>query len=230
MLPIGTLVNVLAIIAGSLIGTLFNRSIPERMRVIVFQALGLCVLLIGMQMALKAEGLIALVFSVLLGAVTGEFLELERRLEQVGGWLKQRFGSTDSRFTDGFVTASLIFCVGSMAVLGALDDGIRGDHTILFTKSILDGVACIPLASTYGIGVAFSALPILLYQGGITLLASQAQNFFTTGIILQMTAVGGLLIMGIGINLLGFTRLKITNMLPALAYAVLFAVLFPNPF
>jgi uncharacterized protein len=227
MLPIGTLVNVLAIVAGSLIGTLFHRSIPERMRLIVFQGLGLCVLLIGMQMALKTEGLIALVFSLLLGAVTGELLDLEKRLEQVGGRLKRRFGSNDNRFTDGFVTASLIFCVGSMAVLGSLDDGIRGDHTILFTKSILDGVASIPLASTYGIGVAFSALPILLYQGGITLAAAQAQGFFTSEIVLQMTAVGGLLIMGIGINLLGIIRLKITNMLPALGFAILFAVVFP---
>jgi uncharacterized protein len=227
MLPIGTLVNVLAIVAGSLIGTLFHRSFPERMRLIVFQGLGLCVLLIGMQMALKAEGLIALVFSLLLGAVAGEMLDLEKRLEQVGGRLKRRFGSNDNRFTDGFVTASLIFCVGSMAVLGSLDDGIRGDHTILFTKSILDGVASIPLASTYGIGVAFSALPILLYQGGITMAAAQAQGFFTNEIILQMTAVGGLLIMGIGINLLGIIRLKITNMLPALAFAILFAVVFP---
>jgi uncharacterized protein len=227
MLPIGTLVNVLAIVAGSLIGILFNKSIPERMRVIVFQALGLCVLLIGMQMALQAEGLIALLFSLLLGAVTGEWLDLEKRLEQVGGRLKQRFGSSDSRFTDGFVTSSLIFCVGSMAVVGALDDGIRGDSTILFTKSILDGVASIPLASIYGIGVAFSALPILLYQGSITIVASQAQSFFTGEIVLQMTAVGGLLIMGIGVNLLGIMRLKITNMLPALAFAALFAALFP---
>jgi uncharacterized protein len=227
MLPIGTLVNVLAIVAGSLIGILFNKSIPERMRVIVFQALGLCVLLIGMQMALQAGGLIALLFSLLLGAVTGEWLDLEKRLEQVGGRLKQRFGSSDSRFTDGFVTSSLIFCVGSMAVVGALDDGIRGDSTILFTKSILDGVASIPLASIYGIGVAFSALPILLYQGSITIVASQAQSFFTGEIVLQMTAVGGLLIMGIGVNLLGIMRLKITNMLPALAFAALFAALFP---
>ncbi|MFP4070914.1 MAG: DUF554 domain-containing protein [Desulfovibrionales bacterium] len=220
-MPIGTLVNVLAIIVGSLIGTLFNKSLSERMRTIVFQGLGLCVIIIGIQMALTVQELLILVFSILLGAVTGEALNLERQLERIGGGLKKRFGSEDSRFTDGFVTASLIFCVGSMAVLGALDDGIRGDHTILFTKSVLDGVACIPLASTFGIGVAFSALPILIYQGGITLLASQAQSFFTPEILGQITAVGGVLILGIGINLLGLMRVRVTNMLPALGYAVL---------
>ncbi|MFW6323563.1 MAG: DUF554 domain-containing protein [Desulfovibrionales bacterium] len=223
-MPTGTLVNVLAIIAGSLLGTLFNKNLPEKLRVIVFQGLGLCVLVIGLEMALKVEGLVALIFSILLGGLVGEILDLEKWLERAGGYLKARFGSNDGRFTDGFVTASLIFCVGSMAVIGALDDGIRNDPTLLYTKSVLDGVACIPLASTFGIGVAFSALPLFLYQGGITLLASQAQTFFTDAIILQLTAVGGVLIMGIGINLLGFTRIKVTNMLPALLFAVLFGI------
>ena len=206
-------------------GALLGRGFPERLRTIVFQSLGLCVMLIGLSMALEFTNLIRLVFSMLLGAVCGEALNLERMLERTGVALKKRFGGReDSRFVDGFVTASLIYCVGSMAVLGSLDDGLRGDHTLLFTKSILDGVASIPLAATYGIGVAFSVLPVLLYQGAITLAASQAQGFFTPEMLAQMTAAGGLLILGIGINLLGLMRIRVTNMLPALVFAVLFSL------
>lgn len=217
--PIGTLVNALSIVGGGLVGILFHRSIPERLRSILFHGLGLCVMVIGLSMALKVQNLLAMIGSLLLGAVLGEWLDLERILEKLGEKLKKKVASKDSRFTDGFVTASLIFCVGSMAVIGSLDDGIRGDHTVLFTKSLLDGIASIPLAATYGIGVAFSALPILIYQGGITLLASQAQSLISPLMLQQITAVGGVLILGIGINLLGFIRIKVTNMLPALAFA-----------
>lgn len=223
-MPIATLINAAAIILGSLIGVLLGRNFPDRVRDIVYQGIGLCVLVIGLDMAMQYGSIILVVFSVLLGAVTGELLKLDQKMTSFGDWLKGRIKSKDARFTDGFVTASLIFCIGSMAILGSIDEGIRGDRTILLTKSILDGFICIPLAATYGIGVLFSALPIILYQGSITIAASQSQAFFSPEIITQITSVGGLLIMGIGLTLLDIRRVNVTNLLPSLVYVVLFAI------
>jgi hypothetical protein len=225
-MPIATFINALAIILGSLIGVTCRRIFPDRIRSIVYQGIGLSVLVIGLDMALQFDNIIFVVFSMLLGGITGEILRLEEKTAQMGNWLKARVKSSDSGFTDGFVTASLIFCIGSMAILGSIDEGIRGDRTILLTKSILDGFISIPLASTYGIGVMLSALPILLYQGGITVAAAQSQAFFTPEIITQITCVGGILIMGIGITLLEFRTINVTNLLPALIYVVLFTLFF----
>ncbi len=223
-MPVATLINALAIILGALIGVLLGRNFPDRVRSIVYQGIGLCVLVIGIDMALSYDNIVLVVFSVLLGAVTGELLKLDEKMVNLGNWLKGRIKSKDARFTDGFVTASLIFCIGSMAILGSIDEGIRGDRTILLTKSILDGFISIPLASTYGIGVMFSALPIILYQGSITIAASQSQAFFTPEIITQITSVGGLLIMGIGITLMDLKKVNVTNLLPSLIYVVLFTL------
>lgn len=225
-MPIGTMINAGAIILGSLLGLFLSGRFPDRYRTVVYHSIGLCVLVIGLHMALSFSNVLILIFSMLCGGLLGEALGLDQRLEQAGDMLKRRLGSKDARFTEGFVTASLLFCIGSMAILGSIDEGIRGDRTILMTKSILDGFICIPLASTYGVGVLFSFVSILLYQGGITLLAGQAQGFFTEPIINQLTSTGGLLIMGIGINLLELKALNITNMLPALLFAVLFTVFF----
>ncbi len=224
-MPIATFVNAAAIILGSLMGVLLGRNFPDRVRTIVYQGIGLCVLVIGLDMALQYDNIILVVFSVLLGAVTGELLKLDEKMTSFGNWLKTRIKSKDDRFTDGFVTASLIFCIGSMAILGSIDEGIRGDRTILLTKSILDGFISIPLAATYGIGVLFSALPIILYQGSITIAASQSQAFFSPEIITQITSVGGLLIMGIGLSLLDIKKVNVTNLLPALFYVVLFTMI-----
>ncbi|RQD63151.1 MAG: DUF554 domain-containing protein [Desulfonatronovibrio sp. MSAO_Bac4] len=223
-MPVATLINALAIIFGALLGVLLGRNFPDRVRSIVYQGIGLCVLVIGIDMALRYDNIVLVVFSVLLGAVTGELLKLDEKMASLGNWLKGRIKSKDARFTDGFVTASLIFCIGSMAILGSIDEGIRGDRTILLTKSILDGFISIPLASTYGIGVMFSALPILIYQGSITIAASQSQAFFTPEIITQITSVGGLLIMGIGITLMDLKKVNVTNLLPSLIYVVLFTL------
>ncbi|WP_028574257.1 DUF554 domain-containing protein [Desulfonatronovibrio hydrogenovorans] len=225
-MPIATLINALAIILGTLVGVLLRRNFPDRIRSIVYQGIGLSVLVIGLDMALKFDNIIFVVFAMLLGGITGELLQLEKRMSDLGNWFKARIRSKDAGFTDGFVTASLIFCIGSMAILGAIDEGIRGDRTILLTKSILDGFISIPLASTYGIGVMLSALPIIIYQGSITIAASQSQAFFTPVIITQITSVGGILIMGIGITLLDFKKINVTNLLPSIGYVVLFTVLF----
>jgi uncharacterized protein len=229
-MPIGTFINALAIILGSLLGLFLSGRFPDRYRSIVYHSIGLCVLVIGLHMALSFDNVLILVFAMLCGGLLGEAVGLDQRLVRAGEMLKRRLGSKDARFTDGFVTASLLFCIGSMAILGSIDEGIRGDRTILLTKSILDGFICIPLASTYGVGVLFSFVSILLYQGGITLLAGQAQGFFTDPLINQLTSTGGLLIMGIGINLLELKTVNVTNMLPSLLFAILFTVFFSSAF
>lgn len=222
----GTIINSLAIIIGSIVGVLFQHKFPKKIQLIVFQGLGLSTILIGLQMALKVENVLTLIFSLLIGGIIGESLNLDLQMEKFGNWLKSKVKSKDAQFTDGFVAASVLFCVGAMAILGSLDEGIRGDRTVLFTKSILDGFAAIALSASMGIGVAFSAIPIFIYQGAITLLSSYTQNFFTPLMIHQLTAVGGLLIVGISFNLLEIKKIKVTNLLPSLILIVLFSLFF----
>lgn len=220
-MPLGTLANAAAIVAGSLLGMAAHGRFPERVKQIVFQALGLSVLLIGLQMALTMDRPLLVVFSLVLGGITGELLRIEDRLETLGERLRGLARSKNALFTEGFVSASLLYCVGSMAVLGSLDDGLRGDPTILFTKATLDGFASIPLASTYGVGVLFSAVPVFLYQGAITVGAASVRELATPVLLAQLTAAGGLLIVSIGINMLGITRIKVGNLLPAIPMAAL---------
>ncbi|WP_449243304.1 DUF554 domain-containing protein [Desulfovibrio sp.] len=226
MLPLGSLVNALAIILGSVIGMLLHNRFPERVRAIVFQGLGLCVLLIGIQMALKVENILIVIFSVLLGGILGELLNLEGLFEVLAAKLKAVVRSRNASFTDGLITSSLIFCIGAMAIVGSFDEGIRGDATVLYTKSILDGFASVALASTYGAGVLFSFLPVLLYQGGLTLFAGVFQQYFTPQLIAQLTATGGVLILGIGFTLLDIKRVKLSNLLPALPMVVVLTLIF----
>lgn len=220
MFPTGTLANVAAILAGSFLGLVLHGRMPLRVKTMVFQGLGLCVLVIGLGMALKMQNPVAVVLSVVLGGIVGELLRLEQAFERLAAWLKRAIKSKNETFTDGFVTATLIYCIGSMAILGALDEGLRGDPTILFTKAVLDGFASIALAATYGLGVAFSAIPLFLYQFGITLSAQAVQPFFTEPLLAQLTGTGGVLILGIGVNLLELKRIPLTNLLPALPIVV----------
>lgn len=221
--PLGSVVNVAAIVAGGAAGLLMGSRMPERVRAAVFTGLGLCVLVIGMQMALGTNNPLVMVFSVVLGCITGELLRLEDGLAKLGDALKARFGSGDARFTEGFVTASVLFCIGSMAILGSFDEGLRGDHTILFTKSILDGFASVAFAAAMGLGVLFSALPVFLYQAGLTELATVLQPWLTDAMMAELTATGGVLILGIGVSILELRRIPLTNFLPALLYAPLLA-------
>ena len=226
MLPTGTLANVAAILAGSCLGMVLHGRMPLRVKTIVFQGLGLCVLVIGMGMALKMQNPVVVVLSVVLGGIVGELLRLEQGFERLAAWLKRAIKSKNETFTDGFVTATLIYCIGSMAILGALDEGLRGDPTILLTKAVLDGFASIALAATYGLGVAFSAVPLFLYQFGITLSAQAVQPFFTEPLMAQLTGCGGVLILGIGVNLLEIKRIPLSNLLPALPIVVGITALF----
>lgn len=215
----GTIVNVAAICAGALVGRYAGRFIPNRMRQTVMAGLGLTVVLIGLQLALKSKQPMIVIGSLILGGVLGELLRIEARLESFGLWLQGRFAGAGN-IAEGFVAASLLYCVGAMAIMGALQDGFGGTPTILYAKAALDGVASIALASTLGIGVLFSALPVAIYQGGITVAADSAKSLLTETVVLEMNAVGGLLIAAIGLDLIGIKRLPVGNMLPAVFVAV----------
>ena len=220
-LPVGTLTNVAAVAVGSGLGMFLHQRMSSGVRNIVVQALGLCTLAIGMGMALKFENPLALIFSLALGGVIGELLKLEQFFEGLADRLKRAIKSDNALFTDGLVTAFLLFCVGPMTILGALDEGIRNDPTLLYTKSLLDGFGSIALASTYGLGVLLSIIPLFLYQYGLTLFGMGLQDFFSPAMINQITASGGLLIVGIGLNLLEIKRIPLSNLLPSLGMAVL---------
>ncbi len=225
---LGTIVNVIAIIIGSIIGVLLKGKLPEKFQKIVMQGISLAVILIGLQMALgisESKDILIVIFSLVLGGIIGELLRIEERLDSIGNLLKQRFSSDDSLFVEGFVQACLIYCVGAMAIMGAIQDGLNNDPSILFTKALLDGTSSIAFAATFGIGVMFSALPVFIYQGAITLLASWIQQILNGPVIRELTATGGLLILAIGLNILGVSKIKVGNLLPSLFVAVIIAML-----
>ena len=220
-LPIGTIINVLAIIIGGSLGLILNKNFPEKIKASVFQAIGLFTIVIGLQMAIKTDNPLIMVFSLIIGGIIGEFLNLEKKIDNASESIKLKLKIKDNGFTQGIVTSFLLFCVGSMTIVGSISEGISGDRTLLLTKSILDGFSSIALASSFGIGVIFSAFPVLVFQGGLTLLAGLFQNFINAQIITQLTAVGGVLILGIGINLLGIKKINVINLLPSLIIVVL---------
>lgn len=225
-MPIGTFINITAVIIGSLIGLIMGSRFPQKVKTIAFQALGLISLLLGIQMALKVENPLTLIFSILIGAVIGQLINLEKVFDTIGEYLKHKVNSKNEKFSEGLVTAFIIFCIGSMTFVGSINEGISGDKTLLLTKSVLDGFTSIALASAFGVGVIFSVIPMLIFQGGLTLFAGLFQPFFTSGLMNQLTATGGILILGIGINLLEIKQIKVINMLPALLIIILLTIIF----
>lgn len=224
----GTIVNVIAIFLGCSVGFILKSKFPERIGKIIMQALGLASLLIGAQMALKTNNILLVIFSMAIGGIIGEMMGIEEGLERFGEKIRSRFkgGTASERFVEGFVTASLLYCVGSMAIMGALKEGLSGNPDILYTKSLLDGLTSIAFTAAMGIGVLFSAIPVFLYQGGITLLARLIKDFLSPEVINEMTAVGGILILGIGFGLLEIKKIKVGNLLPAILVAALLAAIF----
>ena len=217
---IGTLINVAAILVGSTIGLLLKRSFRQSMADVVMQGLGLCVMLIGFTGALKTDNVLLMILSVVLGGVIGSLIGIGRRLNDVGEFAQRKLiraeNSENNTCAKAFVTASLVFCVGAMAVVGALDSGIRGDHSTLIAKSALDGVASIVFASALGPGVMLSALPVLLYQGSISVLGNLLAPLLGTLVVQEMSAVGGLLIIGVGMNMLLKSEIQVADLLPAI--------------
>lgn len=222
---LGTIVNTIAIVAGSVLGLLFRGGIPKAYNQTVMQAMGLAVILIGFKSALQVDDFLLVIFSLAIGSVLGEGLKIEAHLERLGQWLQRRFAVAGDGIAHGFVTASLLFCVGSMAIVGALESGLSGNHQTLFAKSVLDGITAIIFASTFGIGVIFSAVAVFLYQGLITLTASFMREFLVPATISQMSAVGGLLIIAIGFNMLEIKRIRVGNMLPAIFLPLVYFML-----
>lgn len=221
------MINSIAIIMGALLGNLLKGRFSENISTTLMQGLSLVVMLIGLSMALKTENLLIVTLSIVSGAVLGEIMKIEERLNRLGETLEKRFGGGDGDFTKAFVSASLIYCVGAMAIMGAIESGLTGNHSILLVKSILDGVSAVVFSSTLGIGVAFSAATVFLYQGSIAMAAGFIKSYLTDAIITEMTAAGGLLIFGIGINMLeGKSRVKVGNLLPAIFTAIAFTILF----
>lgn len=219
---LGTFVNFFAIIIGSIIGLLFKKLIPENFKLTIIQALGLCVVLVGILNALKSDSLLLIIISIVIGSYIGELLKIEESLTKLGQWLENRFSKNDNGFVKAFVTASLIYCVGSMAIVGSLESGLTGNHKILYVKSLLDGIASIIFASSLGFGVIFSSLIVLLYQGSITISSSLLKPLLNESVINQMTAIGGLIIIGIGINLLELKKINVGNMIPSIFLPLLY--------
>ncbi|MCP4670578.1 MAG: DUF554 domain-containing protein [Desulfobacula sp.] len=213
---LGTIVNCLTIIAGSVVGIGFRNKIPEKYNQTVMQAIGLAVILVGIKGALGCDELLIIIISLAIGSLIGEMIDIENYLEQLGKFFETKLSKSANGFAAGFVTASLIYCVGSMAIVGALESGLTGNHDTLFAKAALDGIVSILLSSSLGIGVLFSAVPVLVYQGSITLLAGVIKPLLTPAVISQMSAIGGLLIVGIGLNMIRDKKLKVGNMLPAI--------------
>ncbi len=212
---LGTLVNCVAIICGSLVGILFKNGIPEKYNQTVMQAMGLAVILVGIKSALGCDDLLIIIISLAIGSVLGEFIGIESYLERVGNFLETKFSKNSSGFSAGFVTASLMYCVGSMAIVGSLESGLTGNHDTLFAKACIDGIVGIILTTSLGIGVMFAAIPVLVYQGGITLAAGVLKPLLIPAVVSQMSGTGGLLILALGLNMLRDKKIKVGNMLPA---------------
>lgn len=223
----GTLVNAAAVITGATVGLLLKRGMPERYQQTIMQGLGLAVGIIGLQMAFKTQNILIVILSIVVGAVLGEALNIDAWLNKLGNWLTAKLGNQYGNVGEGFVTASLVYCIGAMAVVGSIQDGLTGDASTLYAKSMLDGISAIVFASTLGIGVALSSISVLIYQGSITALAGAFSTLLTGSIITELTAVGGVLIIGISLLMLEVKKIKVANLLPAIPAAVIITALWP---
>jgi len=221
----GTLINVAAVILGSLIGILINQKLPRKIIVIIFQVMGLFTLVLGISMSLRTEHYIIVIASLVAGGIIGEWIDLDRYMNVWSEKLKRRMRLGNDKFSDGMITAFLLYCMGAMTILGAIEEGVEGTYDILLMKSLMDGVSSIALASGLGIGVMFSTIPLLVYQGGLTLVSSFIGEHFTDVIVKDLSATGGILLIGLGINILEIKQLKILNMVPALVIVVILSYL-----
>ena len=212
---LGTITNTFAIIGGSIIGLAFSRFIPTKIINTLIQGIAFVVMLMGFKMAWQEDNFILLMCSLAIGGFIGEMIRIEDRINGLGEWLEKKFVTSGSGISKGFVATTLLYCVGSMAVVGSLESGLAGNHDILFAKSVLDGLGSIVFAASLGIGVLFSAVSVFIYQGCITMGASFLKQFLTDPVITQMSAVGGLLIVAMGFNMLEVVKIKVANLLPA---------------
>jgi len=213
---LGPLVNAATIVVCSLIGKFVIKNVPKRFEDIVIKAVALAIIYIGITGAMNNESIMLLIGSLVIGCIIGELINIDKGMNWLGNWAEHKFRFGEGNFSKGFVTASILFCAGSMAIVGSLESGLTGNHDMLFAKSMLDGVISIVFTSQMGIGVMFSAIPVFLYQGSIAFGASLVRNWLTPQIITEMSAVGSLLVAAIGFNFLGTKEIKIANMIPAI--------------
>lgn len=227
---LGTIVNSLTIIIGCLIGLIAKNRINEKISETIMNGLALCVIYIGISGALKGEDTILIIVSVAVGAFIGELIDFDERLKNLGNFIESKVNKGNKKkekisISEGFVTSSLLFCVGAMAIVGSLESGLQGNHTTLFAKSVLDGVSSIIFASTLGIGVMLSAVTVFVYQGIITIAAGVLASVLSTAVITNMSAVGSILIIGLGLNVLGATKIKVANILPAVFIPIIYGII-----
>lgn len=225
---IGTIINVITVVAGSALGLALNKKLPDRFVKMFFQVVGLFTFFLGISMALKTTHELHLIMALVIGALIGEAFDLQRQTEKFSEFLKTKLKIKNEKFTDGMLTAFLLYCMGSLTILGAIEEGMGGSSRLLLIKSLMDGVSSIALASGLGIGVMFSAVPLLIYQGGITLLASSFGDFFPAVYISELSATGGVLLIGLAFNILEIKKIKVMNMLPALLVILLLLWIIPD--
>ncbi|MEN6440388.1 MAG: DUF554 domain-containing protein [Syntrophobacter sp.] len=224
----GTVINMAAIAAGSAVGAFAGSKLPTNMRQTVLYGIGLVTILIGIQMSMQTRNVLVVLGAILIGGIAGEALRIEDRIASLGEFIQEKLaGNSGNSFAEGFVTASIVFCVGPMAILGSIADGLSGDYRLLSIKAIMDCFAAIAFSASLGWGVALSAVSILIYQGAITLFAGSISGLLTDPMIAEMTATGGLIIIGIGIKLLDIKQLRLANMVPAIGFAPLIQALVP---
>lgn len=225
---LGTIVNALAIVVGSLIGMFVKGGISEKVSKTIMEGLALCVLLIGLSNIvgvldkLGSNGTLVIILSIVIGSGIGEKIDIDKKIENLGKSIEEKLKGKGGRVADGFVTASLLFCIGAMAIIGSLESGLSGNHSTLFAKSILDGITSIIIASSLGIGVTISSVSVFLYQGLITICASYLKPLLVDAVIANMTAVGGLLIIALSLNMIGASKIKVANMLPAIFLPIVY--------
>lgn len=233
---VGTIVNCIAIILGCLAGLLIKGGIPEKISDTVMKGLGLCVVYIGISGSLKDENTIITIICIAIGAVIGEVIDIDEKLNSLGNFIEKKVNKKNNSNTEsndknkkvsiaeGFIYSSLIFCVGAMAIVGSLESGLQNNYETLFTKSILDGISSVVFTASLGVGVFFSAIAVLLYQGTITLFAGALSNILSEAVIISMTSIGSLLILGLGLNMLNATKIKVANLLPSIFIPIILGI------
>lgn len=224
MILLGAIVNALAIIVCGVIGSFLKKGLPKRYGELVIAVLGLFTIMLGVSFAMKTEHPLVVIFSIVIGAALGEWIDIEKQMDKIGNSVQNKLKGFKGNFSHGFVTSSLLFCVGSMAIMGSLQSGLSNDHQILYTKAVMDGVIAIVFASTMGIGVAASAFPVFIYQGAITLLAAFLEPYLIEAVVVEMTAVGGILLMGVGINILEIKKIRVGNLIPAIFIPIIIMI------
>lgn len=219
---LGTIINCISIIFGGILGASLKKGLPERFNDTIMKGLALCVILIGISGTMKSSNTMIIIFSIVIGGIIGEAIDIDSRLKSLGDKIELRLKGRGGSISEGFVTASLVYCVGAMAIVGSLESGLTGNHKTLLAKSILDGVSAVVFSSSLGIGVVLSAVSVFIYQGTITVLAEFLRNLLVESVVNDMTAVGSLLIIGLGLNMIGATKVKVANLLPGVFFPIIY--------